>query len=238
MRSLQSFLSKDLIPAVISALCKLVSNDGHKSSIHEEFDDILKRAGKPKKLALYKERRFGLLALGVMLSGNHKDIDDIVNFPDESMMLSVLDNPDNEGVAEEEEYEGDEEIPLNEPCAVIWDNSTGRECFIGMTRERISKDVYLIDYLESDARDSSGQLWRYPHKEDEQPTKTIQVIPCNVIGAWDLTKRKTTFTLHNHEIIDGLFNHCTITIKTQFVTFNLRLAETDRFALLEYIYHC
>ena len=90
--------------------------------------------------ALHKVNRMAVaqmkVNLGVLLSGNHKDIDDIVNFPDESMMLSVLDDPDNEGVAEEEEYEGDEEIPLNEPCAVIWVNSTGREWFIGMTRER------------------------------------------------------------------------------------------------------
>ena len=61
MPSLQSFLSKGLIPAVIGALCKLVSNDGHKSSIYEEFDDVLSKAGKPKKLSLYKERCFGLL---------------------------------------------------------------------------------------------------------------------------------------------------------------------------------
>ena len=76
MRSLQSFLSKGLIPAVITALCKLVSNDGHKSSIHEEFDDVLKRAGKPKKLALYKERRFGLLGYSAAALLHHRGFEE------------------------------------------------------------------------------------------------------------------------------------------------------------------
>ena len=143
--------------------------------------------------------------LGILLSGNHdKDIDNIVHFPDESMMLSILDDPNNEEVIREEEYEGEEEIPLNEPCAVIWDNSNRQEWFIGMTRERISNDEYLIDYLEPDPKDSSRKLWRYPHKPDEQPTKTIQIISCNVIG-WDLTTWKLTFIFHNHEIVHGLF---------------------------------
>ena len=56
MPSLKSFLSKGLIPAVIEVIGKLISNDGHRSSIYEEFDDVLNKTGKSKKDALYKER--------------------------------------------------------------------------------------------------------------------------------------------------------------------------------------
>ena len=146
--------------------------------------------------------------LGILLSGYHeKDIDNVIQFPDESTMLSVLDDivdgVNEENMVEESVYEDD--IQLKEPCAVIWDSSIKREWFLGMTREKISKDEYLIDYLEPHPNDSSQKHWKYSHNIDEQPTKVIQIIPCNVIGAWDLTSRKPTFILHNHEIIQGLF---------------------------------
>ena len=60
MASLRTFLSKCVLPAAITALCKVVSNDGHKSSIYEEFDNVLKNAEKSKKISIFKERRFGL----------------------------------------------------------------------------------------------------------------------------------------------------------------------------------
>ena len=113
------------------------------------------------------------------------DVEENVIFPDESAMLSVLD--DLQVVVKDSSNVEEDELPLNEPCAVIWDNPNGREWFIGMTRERINKDKYLVDYLEQDTKDTSKKLWRYPHKDDEQLTKTIQIISCNVIGAWDLT---------------------------------------------------
>ena len=74
-----------------------------------------------------------------------------------------------------------------------------------MTKAYISEDEYEIDYLERDPMDTSKKRWRYPKKEAIYVTKTVQVIACNVIGAWDMTRRKPTFILDNWEIIDGLF---------------------------------
>ena len=45
--------------ALITALFKIVSNDEHKSSIYDEFGDILRNVGPTKKLGIFKERRFG-----------------------------------------------------------------------------------------------------------------------------------------------------------------------------------
>ena len=80
--------------------------------------------------------------LGILLSGYHeKDIDNVIQFPDESTMLSVLDDivdgVNEENMVEESVFEDD--IQLKEPCAVIWDSSIKREWFLGMTREKIKR---------------------------------------------------------------------------------------------------
>ena len=103
--------------------------------------------------ALYKVNGMSVaqmkVNLGVLLSGNHeKDLEGTVVFPDESPMLSILDDPNYEVAVHKDSSNVEEhEIPFNEPCAEIWDNPNGREWFIGMARERISKDEFLIDYL-------------------------------------------------------------------------------------------
>ena len=64
---------------------------------------------------------------------------------------------------------------------------------------------FLIEYLECFNLNSTKRSWRYPRKEDEQITETILIIPCNVIGAWDMTSRQPKFEVENWEIIEGLF---------------------------------
>ena len=60
---LRSFLSKgqSVSLAALTALTKLAINDGHKSSLHEQFDQELQVAAKSAKFSEFKERRFGLL---------------------------------------------------------------------------------------------------------------------------------------------------------------------------------
>ena len=55
------FLSKGIAQVAINALSKLATNDGHKSSLYEEFDAELAKSNKPKKFSIFKERRFALL---------------------------------------------------------------------------------------------------------------------------------------------------------------------------------
>ena len=86
---------------------------------------------------------------------------------------------------------------------MIWDTPRGREWSIGKTRSIIDEDSLVIEYLECIDTNSSKKTWRYPQKEDEQITKTIQIIPCNVIGAWDMTLRQPRFIVENGEIIEG-----------------------------------
>ena len=63
MPILKSFLSKNkcVTIAAIEAFTKLVTNDGHKSSYHEEFNHVLNINNKSKKFSAFKERRFAQL---------------------------------------------------------------------------------------------------------------------------------------------------------------------------------
>ena len=142
--------------------------------------------------------------LGILLSGEHEvDCDADIMFPDAESMFDALDDSVDEPVPLL--VEGDDDILLNEPCVAIWDNVDGRYWCVGMTRERIGKDEYLIDYLECMPNDNLKKTWRYPSKVDEQKNQKIQILPCNVIGSWDLTKRKSVFVLHNNDVINELF---------------------------------
>ena len=86
--------------------------------------------------------------LGILLSGDHEqDCDSDVLFPDLETMLSVLDVP-LEDATPTAVTNDEDEVLLNVPYTAIWDYASGREWCIGMTRERIGKDEYLIDYLE------------------------------------------------------------------------------------------
>ena len=62
---------------------------------------------------------------------------------------------------------------LNEPCAAIWDNDSGRQWCISMICERIGKDEYLIDYLERGPNNTTKKTWRCPSKVTEQNTQKI-----------------------------------------------------------------
>ena len=104
--------------------------------------------------------------LGILLAGDHEeDSNEDVEFPDESAILSLLDH-DAESSDGEKENENittkQTSIPLNEPCAVVWDPPRGREWYIGMTRSIIDEESYTIEYLERHTSDSTKKLWRYP----------------------------------------------------------------------------
>ena len=139
--------------------------------------------------------------LGVLLSEEHeKDSNQHSYFPDKTEILGTL-----EIYAKLEESDiGNKKldhlaasVPLNELCAVIWNTPCEREWYTGMTRSIIDEDSLIIKYLEHIDTNSSKKTCRYPQKEDEQISETIQIIPCNVIGAWDMTLRQSRFIVEN-----------------------------------------
>ena len=92
-----------------------------------------------------------------------------------------------------------------EHCVAIWDTFEGTEWFVGMTREKVGPEEFIVDHLEQVPNDSSKRKWQYPSKTDEQKTLRIQFLSCNLMGTWDLNKRKPVFVLHNSDVIDELF---------------------------------
>ena len=149
------------------------------------------------------------LNLGILLSGDHfQDADEEIIFPDErSMLLSCSAAADDNTVAgvDVEINEEPEEVPLNEPCAVVWDAPLGRNWYIGMAREKVDENYYMVEYLECVSPDSTRRSWKYPKKEDEQKTNIVQIIPCNVLGSWNMTSRQSKLEVENWEVIEGLF---------------------------------
>ena len=152
------------------------------------------------------------LNLGILLSGNHdQDANEEVSFPDDnSILMSCATNDDQSASVDDvredvEIQEESEEIPLNEPCAAVWDTSLGRNWYIGMTRGKVDENNFRVEYLECVNRDSTRRSWRYPVRDDEHNTSLIQIIPCNVLGSWDMSSRQTKFEVENWEVIEGLF---------------------------------
>ena len=74
-----------------------------------------------------------------------------------------------------------------------------------MTREHLRNNKYLVDHLELVSKEKTKKCWRYPAKPDEHEVKLVQIIPCNIIGTWNMTSRKSTFEVDNWQIIEGLF---------------------------------
>ena len=146
--------------------------------------------------------------LAILLSGQHDTGGLGIVFPDAETMfdeLHLVSSHDKTSTSPAVDVDVVEDVALNEPCVAIWDTSEGREWFVGMTREKVGPEEFIVDYLEQVPNDSSKRKWQYPSKTDEQKTLRIQFLSCNVMGTWDLNKRKPVFVLHNNDVIDELF---------------------------------
>ncbi|KAK6179055.1 hypothetical protein SNE40_011501 [Patella caerulea] len=102
----------------------------------------------------------------------------------------------------EREQISEPEVTINEPCVVIWDN--GRQWYVGICISEDTDGTYTVEHLERCISNES-KLWRHPLHTDIQTVDVIQILPCNIIGSWDLRKRAMTFDLENWEMIDVLF---------------------------------
>ena len=122
--------------------------------------------------------------LGILFSGEHdKESNQQIEIPNQTEILGTF-----ETYAKLKESDPlAVSAPLDEPCAVIWNTPHGRKWYTGLTRSIINEDSLVKEYLECTDKNSSKTTWQYPQKEDEQIMETIQIIRCNVIGAWDMT---------------------------------------------------
>ena len=99
----------------------------------------------------------------------------------------------------------DPQVLVNEPCIVIWDTSLGRQWFVGICISDDGDDTYTVEHLEH-CNPNQSKLWKHPSHPDIHTVNTVQIIPCNIIGSWDMARRVMTFNLENWEMIAVLFH--------------------------------
>ena len=64
---------------------------------------------------------------------------------------------------------------------------------------------HIEEYLERCNPTADSKMWRYPKQSDIQSVDIIQIMLCNIIGSWDLSKHIMIFVLQNCDVIDVLF---------------------------------
>ena len=113
--------------------------------------------------------------LGILLSGEHeKDSNQQTEFSGETEFLGTLETYTKLKESDNGNKKSDPiaaNVPLNEPCAAIWNTPRGREWYTGMTKSIIDEDSLVIAYLECTDTNSSKKTWRYSQKKDEQITE-------------------------------------------------------------------
>ena len=112
---------------------------------------------------------------------------------------SVPNVPTNEDVITKVRREVDKQISvhINKICATVWVGGSGQcNWFLGYVTDE-QQDGYLVDHLHR-VNSGSHQTWGYPSKEDFHLSEQDQILPCEIIGQWDLRDhRNAWFALKN-----------------------------------------
>ena len=190
INELDSCLTNRSDEAGIKRILRLeISYRRHTSSKDFQFNPELYKVN-PVSVAEMK------VNLAVLLSNEHvSDVDDHsdqLQFPSEEDIMKVLQSS-NQTVHSPLSVE----FPINEPCVAIWDEENGRQWYIGMMREHLRNNKYLVDHLELVSKDKTKKCWRYPAKPDEHEVELVQIIPCNFIGTGNMRSGKSTFEIDN-----------------------------------------
>ena len=163
--------------------------------------------------SLYKLNQVSTIDLKVnmtlILTSEAEGVQCVPEMPTEDGMMQIF--IDEAGHLDEPAVSGEKsaqnklepDISVNEPCVVIWDIDNIRQWFLGICLSDNSDGTYTIEHMQR--CDSSGMRWKYPLRSDIQTVCSDQIVPCNIIGSWDLTKRVMTFVLDNHHAIEALF---------------------------------
>ena len=133
------------------------------------------------------------------------DATSIPEMPTEDEMKSIFFGSDSVTIKQlESESLPEPEVTVNEPCIVIWDTNTSRQWYLGICVSEESDGTYTVEHLER-CFENESKTWKHPSRPDIQNVDSLQILPCNIIGGWDLRKRVMTFNLENWETIDVLF---------------------------------
>ena len=120
-----------------------------------------------------------------------------------------MSNGDIEVSSAEEVQEQEESVRKfisKEPVAVIWDTEDeNRFWCVGFYIQSISDEEIQVDHLKC-KREGQYKEWIRPEADDVQVVHHVQVLPVNVIGEWDFSKRHSVYQVVNLEDIQNAFN--------------------------------
>ena len=133
-----------------------------------------------------------------------------VHFPTEDEIFELLEGADNrEQTCNVEHVEYSTDTPTfsaEQPLAVVWDTSDNVRywCICFYIRDLIDNEIQ-VDHLKC-KYDSKFDQWIRPEKDDIQPVQRIQILPVDVDGEWDYSKRQPVYHIHNVQDIESTFS--------------------------------
>ena len=131
------------------------------------------------------------------------EIGEDIHFPREEEMYELL-TKDNQYVSVLKE--ADRSCWLDEPVAIIWDTADDQRYWcIGFYIWNITDEEIQVDHLTCKGRGNYGK-WMRQDADDAQVVHIVQVLPVQVIGEWDLSKRRSIYYVENVKNIENAFN--------------------------------
>ena len=91
-----------------------------------------------------------------------------------------------------------------QPLAVVWDDGDHRYWCVAFFQAKNDDSTYEVDNLAG-KKNSNGSEWVRPAMDDVQNVLPQFIIPCEVCGNWDYTRRISTFVVENVAEINEYF---------------------------------
>ena len=186
-----------------------------KSCLHTEveFQKALHPFDAKERSHLYKMNDLSVKELIENLlilfdTSTGQEVGEDIHFPTEDEIYELLSNGDIEVSSAEEVQEQEESVRKfisEEPVAVIWDTEDeNRFWCVGFYIQSISDEEIQVDHLKC-KREGQYKEWIRPEADDVQVVHHVQVLPVNVIGEWDFSKRRSVYRIVNLEVIQNAF---------------------------------
>ena len=95
-----------------------------------------------------------------------------------------------------------------QPLAVVWDIGNVKDWFVGFYLDGNGDETIRVDHMAKKGN-ACKDKWIRPRQEDIQDVVEQQILPCNVVGEWDMSTRSDVFIVQNaaeiQESFDELF---------------------------------
>ncbi|CAL4100113.1 unnamed protein product [Meganyctiphanes norvegica] len=136
--------------------------------------------------------------LAILLSDGDIHIgNDVIFTTEEEIMEILLHKSYSNTISSKPRYE------IQQPLAVVWDNNKGRKWYVGFYMDENDNKTIRVDHLEKQSHDYSA--WVKPKHDDIHDVKYFQIVPCEVIGEWDMTRQPAVFNIKNSQSINNMF---------------------------------